>query len=140
VNNNGQWSDITPQQLWQADKVLFVPDDRLKYDGHVTPNVRMDHTGDETVKLYVDLMNFYDKIRSLTWYEDGSDVIHYPSDLVKTTEAKYEKYIPNFQMIVMIQAKDEVPCFCGNGKSLGECHKVSLRAEIAADGKSLGIE
>ncbi len=139
ISPAGRYIDITPKQGWSSSTVMFVPDDNLNWEGHPIPNRRWDHTGKDTVQLLVETLNFYDQIRSLTRFEDGSDVIHYPSESVRLMEVKYEVLLMAFKMHVAMEFPDQAPCPCAVGRPFGDCHKATLRDQIAADRAALNL-
>lgn len=124
----GELIDITPKQCI-VDNILFVPDDKIHYDGCQIDNIRLNNTSNILVDdlIYINealfmIMNKGERKRSYKVSLKGQEAQAYKYCL--TFIAYLEQYIYNGGTL-------KTYCFCGSDKRYINCHRVELNHVIS---------
>jgi hypothetical protein len=119
----GELIDITPKQSI-VDNILFVPDDKIQYNGCQIENIRINNTSsilvDDLIALYKALFRIMNKGERAGSYEiqlEGQEATIYSN--LQSLKIELQHYIYNGGTL-------ETYCFCGSGRRYNECHRVEL--------------
>jgi len=114
--------DISPKQGISVERILFIEDSRLNYEGKQINNVRLNITKNQLVDHFIELANLFfhfqnkgiraqyhdlSKILTLTEIQEIQDIHDWKSKL------EFYIYSGNTQ---------ESACFCGTEKKYKNCH------------------
>lgn len=127
---DGNLTDITPKPL-PMRQVLFIPDDRLVYDGTPIDNVRLNTTENPVVDDFI-------RISEMVTYIIGSGERSSDFTVKLNSEANrlHKKYLEIGHIILkhfMSKRKSSSFCICSSGKRYNECHGRELKGMIEID-------
>lgn len=121
----GELIDLNPRPL-KTEKILFLPDPNLTYDGYQKNNFRLALTNNPTISKFLEL---HDKL--FDFMNRGDRKGQY-GEINLSGEAAYEYGLIAQEMAeIQIQMNKNFkplgpydPCICGSGKKAKWCHKL----------------
>lgn len=123
VTPEGDMVDITPKPEGEA-RILFVPDERRRYEGVVVDNVRMPLRDDQLIRHFIEVSEAI--VRVMNRGERASQYGHIS--------------IPAHEIDPLLQARDflgqslaselrdHAACLCGSGSKYKRCHGRQLES------------
>ena len=122
----GNLIDITPARL-PFSKILFIPDDRIAYDGRVIDSIKINitiHVVDDHILLDV-MRNIL--IAQSPEPQEGRRVMTHP------LWPKYKKWGQDVMQFLVEGNTHSSPCYCNSGLPYAECHGELLRQAVQTD-------
>ncbi|GEP94511.1 SEC-C domain-containing protein [Chitinophaga cymbidii] len=126
-NPLGNLIDVTPSTP-AFDNTLFIPDDRINYDGRVIDTIKLNITNNKIVDDFIAV----DSLRNLIL-----------ANTPETSEGRREvnsplwyKYKSVGEQLVelLLEGKDQRSrCYCGSGNQYEECHMPIIQSFMNAD-------
>lgn len=125
VSPEGEMVDITPKPQGEA-RILFVPDQRRRYDGFVVDNVRMPLRDDQLIRDFIQVSEAKTKVMNR-----GERATQYGYVSVPAHEIEPLLAAQGFLgQSLMTGLRDHDPCLCGSGSKYKRCHGRMLKSLI----------
>jgi hypothetical protein len=115
--------DITPKSIAGIDKILFVPDGTMIYEGKQTNNIRINTTNNALVDDFIKLWNAKFEIENKGDRASEHDFKKLGLSYAEVT--LYNKIVDTANGINIMLDKNnnrESKCFCGSGVKYKQCH------------------
>lgn len=116
---DGGLRDVTPKPL-PFRRILFLPDPRLKYEGHQINNIRRPLAADPRVQSFIRLAD------EIYWLSNEGDLAtfhgHLPADVSRKILARELEKTRLFDAIMRSEPGRNDLCRCGAGKKYKKCH------------------
>lgn len=132
-NPNEELIDLTPKEITNINKILFVEDENLVYEEKQVDNVRLNISSNELVD---DLINVSKAI--FRFNNRGLRAEMYGADLIASLndrEINHIKYLQVLQEMISAllfsKGRRTSPCPCNSGKKFKECHGNNLLARVS---------
>ncbi len=114
--------DISPKLGVSIDRILFVEDPRMKYEGKQINNIRLNITKNQLVDHFIELANLFFHFQNKgirAQYHDLSKILS-PSEIQEIENIlAWKSQIKNF---IYSGNTMQSPCFCKKGKNYKNCH------------------
>lgn len=129
-DDNEDLIDLTPKSN-SAQKILFLPDDRIRYDGKQIKNFRLNTSGNPLVNDLITVCDAYFKI-----VNTGKLAFEHGNITDQLSHAQNEKitYLDLAKNIVLslLQEDGSVDdlCKCSSGKKFKNCHGKDLKKKF----------
>lgn len=124
-SSNGDLVDITPKSI-SIDRILFVQDDKINYNGAQVENIRINCTNNLLVNDFIDIQKALFRIMN-----KGERALSYEIHFSQQEQGVYDElYKMNFQIQQYVRQGGQLvyPCFCGSGYIYSECHSKKLNS------------
>lgn len=122
VSSEGEMVDITPKPQGET-RILFVPDQRRRYDGIVVDNVRMPLRDDQLISDFIQVAEMKTKVMNR-----GERATQYGYVSVPAHEIEPLLMAQGFLGQSLASGlRDHDPCLCGSGSKYKRCHGRKLK-------------
>jgi hypothetical protein len=123
----GNLIDVTPHQL-PINNVLFIPDNRIKYDGKLIDSIRLNITDNKVVEDFI----LSDRIKNIIIAQspqinDGQRMVMHHA------WPKYTEFGNNIIAFLQKGNSHISPCYCNSGNTYQECHGSAFQKSWEAD-------
>ncbi|ALN88206.1 SEC-C motif family protein [Lysobacter capsici] len=109
--------DITPKPHGET-RILFVPDERRRYDGRVVDNVRMSLRDDQLIRHFIRVSEAIVRVMNR-----GERASQYGHVSVPAREIEPLLQAQDFLGRSLVSGlRDHDPCLCGSGGKYKRCH------------------
>ena len=132
-NPNEELIDLTPKEITNINKILFVEDENLVYEEKQVDNVRLNISSNELVD---DLISVSQAI--FRFNNRGPRAELYGADLIASlneTEINHIKYLQVLQEMIssllFLKGRRTSSCPCNSGKKFKECHGKNLLPRVS---------
>ena len=128
VDSHGDYLDIAPKDI-HVEKILFLPDANLIYEGRQVNNIRKNITGDQVVQDLIDLCD-----AKFRFENKGERAFQHEIILNDSEKRFYEKISDAFSFVGPMIAKGlkgNSPCPCNSRKKYKVCHGKAIRKIIS---------
>lgn len=126
-NPLGHLIDITPP-MFPMREAIFIPDDRITYDGRIIENIKMNITMDSAVDDLIQLDRFQNMLLAQSpMTGDGKRAVTHP------LWPRYKELGQNLRVFLLAGRRSTDACYCGAAASYADCHGELFRRSIALD-------
>jgi hypothetical protein len=122
-NQEEELVDVTKWNI-PGRRILFIPDDRIEYDGRIVESILMNITGNVIVEDFINVSHMMTLIES-----NGARKVEGVIRLENDLKVLYEKYHMLGMHLLHYSGNNSplsIKCFCGSGKGYGDCHRIEL--------------
>ncbi|WP_237051002.1 SEC-C domain-containing protein [Lysobacter capsici] len=117
LSPDGGMVDITPKPHGET-RILFVPDERRRYDGRVVDNVRMSLRDDQLIRHFIRVSEAIVRVMNR-----GERASQYGHVSVPAREIEPLLQAQDFLGRSLVSGlRDHDPCLCGSGGKYKRCH------------------
>lgn len=125
---DGEMVDVTPKPHGE-DRILFVPDERRRYEGIAIDNVRMPLRDDELIRHFIRASEAVVQVLNR-----GERAFQYGQVSVPAHEIELLLQIQGFLGQCLASGlRDHDLCLCGSGTKYKRCHGRQFELALAAD-------
>jgi hypothetical protein len=125
---DGRTVDVTPQDI-PVDRIMFVPDLSLQYQGRQIPNVRLNISGMIAVDDLIRLNELKFAIQNVGDRADQHRIMITPTE--SNALQWLETYRDAMSGALSAGMTDDSPCFCDSGRPYRHCHASILKESFA---------
>jgi hypothetical protein len=118
-NPDGRTVDVTPQDI-PVDRIMFVPDPALQYQGRQIPNVRLNISGMIAVDHLIRLDEMEFALNNIADRAHRKIVNLSRSEWIVRDWMSFHKSV--LSQALLAGMTDDSPCFCDSGRPYRHCH------------------
>lgn len=126
-DSKGNLIDVTPSPL-PLENTLFIPDDRIKYDGRIIDSIKINITSNEVVNDFIAIDSIKNAVQANTpQFIEGSRKMKSPYWFkYKTLGLEVTKFL--------LEGNDQDNlCYCNSGSNYRHCHGQIIKNSLLSD-------